>query len=462
MSGSARSHPARSAARRAAVTTAVGGTAAVGFGALAAALPLALPAVIVVPVVVLVPIVAVAFAVLADGVVFPLLLTGTGATILNMGVLGAALLALPAALIRRAVNPVVLRIVVVLALMIVPGIVIALFVFPSSQVLSGIRYFVVPVAVAVLASSLSDRQLRLLLKAVTMLIAASFIAAIIETMLGSDALLKLTGLAYGVSIRNFGAALRAPGTFATNFHLGAYSSVVAVVALLWWGTLRGSNRDVAWRIVALVSSIGCLALSTYRTGVVLLVVSVIAAVFLSGSAVRLWLKLAVAIVGIGVATGFLLIGLGNTDSYFQRLDVWNGLLSGSPSLLGRGIGYAGAASGAAGSAIQIFTDNYYISLWLQFGIPGLVIVGIFVGIFVALFRAGRLGNSRAAVAVSLWTGVLVAFAFVELWEYTSAMCLIALVVGSSAAGYRRSSPAPGVDLTEHTMHPLLAARGRSA
>ncbi|CAN5357183.1 hypothetical protein BH09ACT1_BH09ACT1_08060 [soil metagenome] len=434
----------RAAPRRAALVTTVGGIFAVLFGAVAAAFPVAIAAVIALPAIVFVPVVALAIAVLADGIVFPLLLLGTGPTLLNIGVLAAGILALPAVLIRSSANRTVIRVVTVLAVLTATGIVAGLLTEPPGQVLSGVRYFAVPLMVAVLASTLTDRMLRLVLKGVTILITASAIAAAVETALGSDELLKITGLAYGVSIRNIGAALRAPGTFATNYHLGAYASVVAVIALLWWGRLDGARRDIVWRLVALAAAIACLAFSTYRTGVVLLVVSVLAAAFLSGTAVSRGIKITVAVVGIAVAAGFFAIGLGSTNSFFQRLDVWGALFEGVPAFLGHGIGYAGAASGAAGSAKQIFTDNYYISLWLQFGIPGIVIIGIFFGIFVALFRAGRRGNRRAAIAVSLWTGTLVAFFFVELWEYTSAMCLIALVIGASATGYRtpRLSPKP--------------------
>lgn len=432
--------PSRRAARRGALATGVGGVGAVGLGALAAAFPIAVPALIALPVVLFFPLAAVALAVLADGVAFPLFIAGSAATLVNIGVLGAVLVALPAVLLRGRANTLVVRVTLALLVTSVTGLLIAVLVFPVSQVLSGTRYFVVPLAVAVLATTLDARKIRLLLRAVAVLMTISFAAAIVETALGSDRLLAITGLAYGTSIRNIGEALRAPGTFATNFHLGAYSSVVAVIALLWWGTLEGARKDLVWRGVALVSAIGCLALSTYRTGVVLLVVSVVAAIFLSGDAVKPWVKATVAFLGIGVAIAFIAVGLGNTNSLFQRFEVWAGLFDGPLALLGHGVGYAGAASGAAGAEKYVFTDNYYLSLLLQFGIPGAITIGIFFGVFAALFRQGRRGNRRAALAVCLWAGVLVAFLFVELWEYTSAMCLIALVVAASARGHLGSAP----------------------
>jgi hypothetical protein len=437
----------RSAAVRGNATIVVGALTALGFGAGAAASPLALVAVIVVPIVLLVPIVAAAFAVLADGVAFPLLILGSTSTLINIGVLIAVLAALPAVLARRQANTLVLRVAALVFVLTLPGLLIAFFQLPTAQWLSGIRYIVVPLAVAVLGSTLSDRQLRLVLKGVTCLMVVAAIAAAIENSLGSDELLKLTKVGYGVSIRNIGSALRAPGTFATNYLLGAYASVVAVVALLWWGTLKDAKRDLGWRIVALASALAGLAFSTYRTGVILLAVSVGAAVFLSGPSIKAWVKVLVATIAGALVAGFLVIGLGNSDSFYERLAVWRGLLDSATSVLGNGLGYSGAASGAAGSAAQIFTDNYYISLWLQFGVAGAAIVVIFVGIFVALLVEGRRGNPRAAVAVALWAGTLVAFAFVELWEYTSAMSIIAMIVGASARGYRRS-PAPAAAVAQ--------------
>jgi hypothetical protein len=425
-------------ARRGTITLATGGLAAVGFGGLAAAYPLSVAVVILVPLVILVPIVAVAYAVLADGIAFPLLLVGSTSTLVNIGVLIVVLVALPAVFLRRAANPAVNRVVLLILALAVPGVIIAIFTLPSAQWLSGIRYLVIPLAVAILGSALSPGQLRLLFKAVACLMVINLLAAGIETALGSDALLKLTNIGYGVSIRNFGTALRAPGTFATNYQLGAFTAVAAVIALVWWGTLKDARRDLPWRIVAVLSALGSLALSTDRTGVILVAVGVVAAVLFSGSVVKPWIKLGTVLLVVALVTCFFLIGLGDTQSFFQRLGVWSQLLAGPPALLGNGIGYSGAASGAAGSAAQIFTDNYYISLWLQFGIFGILISLVFVGILIALYRLGWHGNHAASVAASLLLGTLVAFFFVEMWEYTSAMSLVAVVVGASVAGVRRS------------------------
>lgn len=432
----------RSAARRGALVTGAGGVGAVGLGVAAVAFPPVLLGVVAVPLVLLVPLVPVLIGTLSDGIVFPLLLTGRGSSLLNIGVLATTLMGLAAVLLRGTVNPRIARFALAVLALALPGLLVALDTEPVSQVLSGARYLAVPIVMAMIASTLGSAQLRVLLKCVTALMSVSAVAAAIEQSLGSDRLLALTGLAYGVSIRNFGSALRAPGTFATNFHLGAYASVVAVIALLWWGTLEGARRDWPWRVVALGASLACLALSTYRTGVVLLVVSVVAAIFLSGGAVKTWVRLLVAGLGAVVAIGFVAVGLGNTNSFFQRLGVWGDLLAGRPGFLGRGVGYSGAASGAAGSARQIFTDNYYISLWLQLGLPGVLIAVLLIGVAVHLYRAGSAGSPRAAVAVALWCGALVAFFFVELWEYTSAMSLIAVVIGASAARPPREGTLP--------------------
>lgn len=419
---------------------AVGAVLALAAGALAAANPLIMAVAGLglggLVVILALPLCAVAVAVLSDGVVFPLLISGESTSRLSLMVLGSVGLATVSALVRRKTDPTISYWVVGMVAMLVPSMLISVFTLPLRQTLSGIRYLTVPLMVGILSSALSDSSMRKLLRAGAALMFVSFVATIIETSLGSDRLLELTQLDYGTSIRNFGDALRAPGTFATNYHLGAYSAVFCVIALLWWGTLDGASADWLWRFVGVLSSLGCLGLSTYRTGVVILVVSVLAAVFLSGRAVASRFKVLVVSLGLTVAIAFFAIGLGNTRSFFQRLDVWASLLSGSISPLGRGVGSAGAASGAAGSSGQVFTDNYYLSLWLQFGIAGLVMITVFGAVLVRLVLSGGMGSRRAALAAPLWAGVLVGFFFVELWEYTSAMCLVSAVVCSALAGQR--------------------------
>ena len=401
-------------------------------GFVGAASPALIAIAVALPLVVLVPAVAVSFAVLADGVAFPLLIGGTSSTLVNIGVLASVVCAVPAVLLRKKASSAVVRIAAILAAAAVPGAVAAVALLPASQVLSGARYVAVPVLVAILASTLTDRARRTLLILITIEMAVSFFAAIVETAIGSDRLLALTGLDYGVTIRNIGETLRAPGTFATNYHLGSFAGIFAVVSLLWWGSLRGASRDIVWRVVAVISSIGCLVLSTYRTGLVIVLVSVAAAILLSGRRLPGWAKIILAVGAAGVAAGFVIAGLGSTSSLYERLAIWAALLTDSVAPFGRGLGYAGAASGAADAAAHIFTDNYYISLWLQFGLCSVIFFCIFAAITVLLARMGRRGERRALAAACLWIGVLVAFAFVELWEYTSAMSLVGLVLGSSA------------------------------
>ena len=413
------------------ILVAAGAAVTVVLGALSAAIPALLAGLAALPFVLLVPVVPIAIAVLADGVALPLLLSGRGTAQVNVIVLGAVLLGVVVPLLRRRVDAATAWMILMLGAAVSGGIVIAIVEFPLAQTLSGLRYVLVPALVAVLASTLTARTMRMLLRVVTVTMTLSAIAAAVETAIGSDRLLTLTGLAYGVSIRNFGEALRAPGLFATNFHLGAFAGVMAAVALLWWGTLPGADRDLGWRAVALVTSVASLLLSTYRTGVLLLVVAIVAAVVLGGGAVRAWAKVVVVVVGLGVAVGFQIAGLANTSSILERIGIWGRLLAGPPALLGNGIGAVGAASGAQGSARQIFTDNYFISLWLQFGVLGIVVVGIFVAIAARLLMLGRRGNRAAALAACLWIGVLVAFVFVEFWEYTSAMSLVTAVVAFS-------------------------------
>ncbi|WP_165314261.1 hypothetical protein [Agromyces protaetiae] len=438
---------------------ATGAVGAVAAGYLTVSSPLAIAAVVLLAAVLLSPALGLSIVVLADGVAFPFLLSGTSTMLVNLVVLGAALLALPAVFLKGRKHPAVLWPVAALLAAIVPATIVGFATLPSMQVVSGLRYIVVPLIAAVIASTLSDRALRIVLRAVTVEMVVSLGAAIVETTLGSDRLLALSGVSYGVSIRNIGETLRAPGTFATNYHLGAFAGVFAVVAMFWWGMLPGAKRDRIWRLVALVAAVGCLVLSTYRTGVLVLVIATAVAV-LAVRAIPPAAKVAVVVVAAGVAVAFSAAGLDSSSSLFERFGIWADLLARGSAPVGSGTGYAGAASGADAAVRHIFTDNYYLSLWLQIGAFALVFVAVFAWIAWALFRAGRrVGRDAApiaAAAFALWLGVLAGLAVVELWEYTSAMSLVALVLG--ATGARIPAREPGASGFAQIPSPLGRSR----
>lgn len=446
------------ARRRGTAVAGAGGVAALGLGAVAVAQPLALAAVVVVPLVALVPAVAVTFASAADGVALPLLLTGRTATTVNIGVLAATILAALVAVLRGRVDRRVGWPVLAMTAFVLPATLIAVDEFPSSQWLSGMRYVFIPLLVALLASTMSARAVRMVLRVLTVLLALNAVVSGIESALGSDRLLALTHLSYGTNIRNIGTTLRAMGTFATNYQLGAFAGVLTAAALLWWGTLEGARKDRIWRIVAVASGVACLVFSTYRTGIIVLVVAIAAAVFLTRGVVAGWVRIAAAVGGALAVIGFLAVGLGSTSSLFERYGVWGQLLAASPRFFGRGLGFSGAASEAVGSSISIFTDNYYISMWLQFGVGGLLAMALFLVVAVGLFRIGRRGNSRAALALTIWVGVLVGFYFVELWEYTSAMSIVALVLAASV-GRASGDPTP-VPVLSSPIRPSRRPRDR--
>ncbi|PZE29911.1 MULTISPECIES: hypothetical protein [unclassified Curtobacterium] len=428
--------------RRGATVVGVGSVAAVGLGAAAVAQPAAIVLLVALPLVALVPAVAVCFAAAADGVTLPLLLTVHSATAVNMAVLGATILAALVAVLRGRIDRRVGWPVLGMVALVLPATVLAVFELPSAQWLSGLRYVFIPLLVALLASTMTARTVRTVLRVLTTLLAVNAVVSGIESALGSDRLLALTGLSYGTNIRNIGTTLRAMGTFGTNYQLGAFAGVLGAVALLWWGTLEDARRDRVWRIVAIASGVACLVFSTYRTGIVVFVVAIAAAVFLTRGVVAGWVRVAAAVGGLLAVIGFLAVGLGNAGSLLERFAVWGQLLAASPRFFGRGLGFAGAASQAKGSALQVFTDDYYISMWLQFGVGGVLAIVLFLAVAVALYRAGRRGNRRAALAVTIWIGVLVGFFFVELWEYTSAMSIVMLVLGASGSHARAVDTGP--------------------
>ena len=91
--------------------------------------------------------------------------------------------------------------------------------------------------------------------------------------------------------------------------------------------------------------------------------------------------------------------------------------------LGNGIGFCGGAttSSFARNISQIFVDNFYISIFLQVGVIGLILYA--ATLFGFFYNTNSLGKS---VMLSI---VLTSF-ITELWDYTSVANLALMIVAT--------------------------------
>lgn len=382
----------------------------------------------------------------ADGLALLLVLGHVDTAAVDSGVFLLTLTALLAsrARARSPLPSVVVVLLVLVALVLTCGLLVASSAgIPFSQSLSGLRRFAVPAICGLIALSMSEREASRVLRAATVLVSASAVAALVEQSLGAGAL-ESAGLTYGVTVRHYQEELRAPGLFATNYTLGAFAGVLGGLAVAWWPTLR-TRSDKVWSTMALLASCACLLLSIYRTGIVVLIVSValwLLIVERRGTLGRRLLTVTAAVSAVGYVFS---AGLGSTGSLLQRGQLWRDVVDryGIPPL-GHGLGFSGAASESRFSARTVVVDNYYLSLSLQYGLLAIAIIGPLVVLSVLMLRQSRQFPRLRSGAVL--AACLVAFLFVDFWEYTSAMSL-AMTAVAVGYGHHRASRARAVAAT---------------
>jgi hypothetical protein len=334
------------------------------------------------------------------------------------------------------------------------------------QTLSGLRLTVLPFLLLLALLGLGAPATSRIVTVAAWLLMANGVATIAELIIGPQQLLRW-GFEDGRAIRYIGDTFRAPGMTEVNAELGILAGAYLLGYVALWLTSGGRPTRWSWHVGA-VAAVACLALSTSRSGALLVVAGVIAAAVgnrSGGAATRRRARL----VGLGVVAcvmvGFVAVGATGARSLFQRFEVWSGLLDGDLPLWGRGVGAAGAATvSRAASGGQIFVDNYFVSVALQYGLP--MMVALIVGIGYLLVRLWRRASTHPSAVphLAVLTGLTAAFLVIEAWEYTGAMMCLAVLVAygnhldpvSSAqethiapAAWARQSPAspPAVDPT---------------
>lgn len=308
------------------------------------------------------------------------------------------------------------------------------------QTLIGVRLVVFPVAVLVIVAGLDRARLHRFGTVLCWLVVANGVAALAELAVGPVRLASW-GFEQDTAIRYIDGTFRAPGLTNVNAELG----LLAGAFLLGYAALRltpaARPTGVAWHLGA-GSGVLCLALSTSRSGAFLVAGGLLAAVALNRAAGRRARRRAVLLVGAlvaVVATGFVVVGATGASSLFQRFEIWAGLLGAGLPPHGYGIGSVGAATNSRVATHQIFVDNYFVSVALQFGpvLAGVLVVGVLAGL-VLLYRRSA-GHPGAVLHLAVLAGLVCASLVIEAWEYPGAMLALAVFV---AIGLRLDEAAP--------------------
>ncbi|HEY2673867.1 MAG TPA: hypothetical protein VGJ07_26320 [Rugosimonospora sp.] len=310
------------------------------------------------------------------------------------------------------------------------------------QTLIGVRYVVFPVVFLAAVVARPARDIARLVGLFAWVMVANALAAVGEFIVG-PARLAAWGLDNGNAIRYINGNFRAPGLTDFNAELGMLAGAFLLGYLGLWLTRGSRPRRWSWHAGAVAAAL-CLALSTSRSGAVLLVAGLVVAVVLNrsgGAAARRRSRLLGLAVLAAVAVGFVAVGATGGSSLLQRLDVWGSLLRGHVPAYGLGVGAVGAASNsrvAAGS--QVFVDNYVISVALQFGpVVAAVLVVLIVAALVRLCRRS-VDRPTYVLYIAVVAGLAASFLLIESWEYDSAMACLAVFVAHGLRDAPENAP----------------------
>lgn len=299
-----------------------------------------------------------------------------------------------------------------------------------AQTLVGGRFVLFPLVMLAVLVSLSAPATARLITVSAWLLVANGIAAVGELIVG-PARLASWGFEQDRAIRYIDGTFRVPGLTEFNAELGMLAGAYLLGYVALW--LTGSARPgrLAWHAGAVAAAV-CLALSTSRSGALLLAAGVVAGAVLNragGAAGRRRSQL----VGIGVlvlvAAGFAAVGATGSSSLFQRFGVWSSLLTSGTPVYGDGFGAVGAATTSRiASGPQVFVDNYFVSVALQCG--PVALAALLVLVVVLLVRLWRRSDRHAGhvVHIAVLAGLACSCLVLEAWEYAGAMSCLALFV----------------------------------
>ncbi|MFB9234045.1 hypothetical protein ACFFWC_00590 [Plantactinospora siamensis] len=308
-----------------------------------------------------------------------------------------------------------------------------------AQTAVGVRLLVVPLLILLVLVALPLPRLSTLVTVLSWVLIANAVAALAELAVGPARLVQW-GFEEGRAVRYIGDTFRVSGLTEFNAELGLLAGAYLLGYVALWLTRGARPRRWSWHAGA-AAALLCLALSTSRSGALLVAAGVVAAAVSNrsgGAAARRRARL----VGLGVVAALIVafgaLGATGSHSMLDRFANWGRLLD-DVTLAGGGIGSVGAAtSSRIASGQQVFVDNYYVSLALQFG--PVVAVAVVAALGYALFRLWRRAatDPSAGLHFAILTGLAAASLVVEAWEYPGAMMCLAIFVAYA----RRLRPAP--------------------
>jgi hypothetical protein len=312
-----------------------------------------------------------------------------------------------------------------------------------AQTVAGARLTLLPLILLVVALGFSARELDRLITVTAWLVIANGVAAVVEYIIGPGQLVAW-GFEEGRAVRLIGDTFRAPGLTEVNAELGLLAGAFLLGYAALWLVRPLRPRNLIWHVAAGAAAVS-LALSTSRSGALLLAGGLVTAVVLNrggGPAARKRARIMGGAIVVLLVAGFAAVGATGMSSLLQRFEVWGALIEDGEPWLGVGVGGAGAATfSRAASSPEVFVDNYFVSVVLQYGFPiATVVAGLLVW---GLYRLSRKSaeHGRYAVHLALLAGLACGSLMIELWEYTLAMVCLALFLAYARAVPDEPEPA---------------------
>src|SRR5690606_14561482 len=130
-----------------------------------------------------------------------------------------------------------------------------------------------------------------------------------------------------------------------------------------------------------------------------------------------WAKAVFVAGSVAFLSLFAEAGLASNSSLLDRFTVWRHVLEEhAPTLIGYGIGYSGAASTSRFAEQTVVVDNYFLSLFIQFGLfSALLLVPLAAWSLSATYRSAKIPMLRSSIVI---VASIVGFWFVDFWEYS--------------------------------------------
>jgi hypothetical protein len=290
------------------------------------------------------------------------------------------------------------------------------------QVLAS-KSLLLPVVFALVGFAINDHKyICKMVKILFWVCIANSIAGVIELFLGTQKLIAL-GLPYGTQVREFSTGrVRALGLSLSNFEFSLFSGLTTIICYAVLTKLIFSGLiSRTFAAFTLLSAIISMYTSITRQGIFFPLIGII---FLEltrqKNAVRVFSQIYTSflfILALLAANNIFL----RSESFYGRINLWRDLISQNGNFLGNGIGFCGGAttSSYAVNISQIFVDNYYLSVYLQLGVLGLILY--LVTIFGFFNNSNRLG--KAILLSVLFTSLVT-----EFWEYTSVISLALILI----------------------------------